>query len=222
MQFVIVLSVDYNRIKRSGTGGMQMKDSDCLSAVVNDENLLIARAKEGDERAFVELVSSYKRLIYHHISRSAISLPKTEEEDLFQEGLLALLKAVRTYDGFTSAFATYASSCIRHSIISAVRRYKKQSPGSVSLDDQPDGLVSESSPESDFIDRESSSILYDKVFAELSEFEKSVFELYLIDKSYAEIALRLGKAEKSIANAVCRIRRKLKRMLLQKSVNAMQ
>ena len=188
-----------------------MKNSVCKPADINDENVLVAMAKDGDERAFDALVTSYKRLIHWHIDRSVNA--KDEREDFFQEGLVGLLKAVRTYDGCTSAFATYASACIRHSIISAVRRYRNQNGFSVSLDERQDGLVSENSPESDFIDRESSSILYDRVFSELSAFEKSVFELYLTDLSYAQIASELGKDEKSIANAVCRIRRKLKGLL---------
>ena len=192
---------------------MLMKSSDCQAMNANEENVLIARAKEGDERAFDALVTSYKRLIHFHIYRSANSLPKAEKEDLFQEGMIGLLRAVRTYNGTSAAFATYASSCISHSIISAVRRYIKQNGSSVSLDDQSDGLISESSPESDFIDRESGSILYDRVFSELSAFERRVFELYLSDSSYLQIASRLGKDEKSIANAVYRIRRKLKEML---------
>lgn len=188
-----------------------MKNSDCKPAGRPEENVLVALAKEGDERAFGALVASYKQLIHWHINRSVNA--KDDREDFFQEGLLGLLKAVRTYDGSSSAFATYASACIRHSIISAVRRYRDQNGFSVSLDERQDGLVSENSPESDFIDRESSSILYDRVFSELSAFEKSVFELYLSDFSYAQIAQKLGRDEKSIANAICRIRRKLKGLL---------
>lgn len=191
-----------------------MIDSDCRVTAPEEETLLIQKAREGSESAFVALVSVYRRLIDLHIRRSALSLPKTEAEDLFQEGLVGLLKAVRTYDGCSSSFATYASSCIGHSIISAVRRYRKQNHLSVSLEDEAIDLISDSSPESEFLDRESSSVLYDRVFSELSRYEKSVFELFLSDQSYAEIAQRLGRSEKSIANAICRIRRKLKEMLL--------
>ena len=154
---------------------------------------------------------SYKRLVYWHISHSASFVSAADEEDLYQEGLVGLLKAVRTYDGVSSAFATYASSCICHSVISAARRLRKQNGDVVPLDDTE--LVSGSSPESDLLDRESISLLYERVFSQLSGYERSVFELYLSDRSYADIARVMGKTEKSIANAICRIRRKLKKLL---------
>lgn len=175
------------------------------------ESQLLALARAGDEEAFASLVSLYRRLLYWHSSRSAVELPGVEAEDLFQEGLVGLLKAVRTYDGVSSAFSTYASSCIRHSVISAVRRYQKQNGVSIPLEETD--LVSDRSPEGDFIDRESGALLYERVFSGLSAYEKQVFELYLSERSYAEIASCLGKQEKSIANAVCRIRKKLKAML---------
>ena len=176
---------------------------------LQDEAGLIARARVGDGEAFALLVESYKRLIYWHISHSASSVP--DAEDLFQEGLVGLFKAVRTYDGVSSAFATYASSCISHSIISAVRRYHKMSGDFVPLDETD--LVSGHSPESEILDRESSSLLYERVFSILSDYERTVFELFLTDCSYAEIARSVGKSEKSIANAICRIRKKLRDLL---------
>lgn len=177
-----------------------------------DESQLITRARMGDDAAFAALVESYKRLIYWHVSRSASDLSATYGEDLFQEGLVGLLGAVRTYDGVTSAFATYASSCISHSVISAARRYRKQHNGdTVPLDETE--LSSWQSPESDFLDRESISVLYERVFSGLSKYEKAVFELYLSDRSYAEIARAMHRNEKSIANAICRIRKKLKTLL---------
>jgi RNA polymerase sporulation-specific sigma factor len=178
-----------------------------IGQAVADEARLIARARLGDGEAFAALVDSYKRLVYWHISHSASFVSAADEEDLYQEGLVGLLKAVRTYDGVSSAFATYASSCICHSVISAARRLRKQNGDVVPLDDTE--LVSGSSPESDLLDRESISLLYERVFSQLSGYERSVFELYLSDRSYADIARVMGKTEKSIANAICRIRRKL-------------
>ena len=190
-----------------------MNNSGCRVDSKKEETLLIARAKQGDDRAFAELEALYRKIINLYIKKYTPSFRNVEHEDLFQEGLVGLLKAVRTYDGCSSAFATYASTCIRHSIISALRSYSQSEGKLVPLDEESEALVSESSPENDFIDRESSSVLYDRVFSELSSYEKSVFELYLTDLSYAEIARELGKTEKGIANAICRIRRKLKKLL---------
>ena len=190
---------------------MKMFSDSGIGQAVADEARLIARARLGDGEAFATLVNSYKRLVYWHISHSASFVSAADEEDLYQEGLVGLLKAVRTYDGVSSAFATYASSCICHSVISAARRLRKQNGDVVPLDDTE--LVSGSSPESDLLDRESISLLYERVFSQLSRYERSVFELYLSDRSYADIARVMGKTEKSIANAICRIRRKLKKLL---------
>ena len=190
---------------------MKMFSDSGIGQAVADEARLIARARLGDGEAFAALVDSYKRLVYWHISHSASFVSAADEEDLYQEGLVGLLKAVRTYDGVSSAFATYASSCICHSVISAARRLRKQNGDVVPLDDTE--LVSGSSPESDLLDHESISLLYERVFSQLSGYERSVFELYLSDRSYADIARVMGKTEKSIANAICRIRRKLKKLL---------
>ena len=190
---------------------MKMFSDSGIGQAVADEARLIARARLGDGEAFAALVDSYKRLVYWHISHSASFVSAADEEDLYQEGLVGLLKAVRTYDGVSSAFATYASSCICHSVISAARRLRKQNGDVVPLDDTE--LVSGSSPESDLLDRESISLLYERVFSQLSGYERSVFELYLSDRSYADIARVMGKTEKSIANAICRIRKKLKTLL---------
>lgn len=193
--------------------------SDVENVDVSDvsEAALVSRARGGDSEAFAALAASYRRLVYWHVSRSVTGSenPWINSDDLFQEGLVGLLKAVRTYDGVSSSFSTYASTCIGNSVISAVRRYRRQSAGSVPLDEraQDEAIGSVSSPESDLIDRESSALLYARVLSGLSSFERSVFELYLSDHSYEEIAHRVGKPEKSVANAICRARRKLRAML---------
>ena len=181
------------------------------------EAALLSRARAGDGEAFAILAASYRRLVYWHVSRSVSEAenPWTNSDDLFQEGLVGLLKAVRTYDGVSSAFSTYASSCIGHSVSSAVRRYRRQSAASIPLDETEHdaAMGSASSPETELIDRESSALLYARVLSGLSIFERTVFELYLSDYSYREIASRVGKPEKSVANAISRARRKLRAML---------
>lgn len=178
------------------------------------ESDLVMRARAGDNEAFAELVDQYKRLIHYFIYQFASSASGIEGDDYFQEALIGLMKAVRTYDGVTSSFATYASSCIRNSIISAVRLAKKTGMQEIlSLDDSGKEVPADGSPEQDFIDRESSAILYNKVISGLSAYEKTVFEYYLADFSTMQIAEKLNKSEKSIANAIFRIRNKIKAML---------
>lgn len=198
--------------------GCITEESSCENTSAAAEAALVSRARGGDSEAFAALADSYRRLVYWHVSRSvsAAENPWTDSDDLFQEGLVGLLKAVRTYDGVSSSFSTYASSCIGHSVLSAVRRYRRQSAVSVSLDEtvQNEVFGSASSPENELIDRESSALLYARVLSGLSPFERTVFELYLSDYSYAEIAEQIGKPEKSVANAICRTRRKLRAMLV--------
>ncbi len=177
------------------------------------EAALVCRAREGDDEAFAALAASYRRLVYWHVSRSLAKLTgaDADPEDLFQEGLIGLLKAVRTYDGVSSSFSTYASACVGNSVVSAVRKYRRQSAPSVPLEETPEGVAS--SPESEVIDRESSSLLYARALSGLSAFERAVFERYLAGQSCSEVAKALGKPEKAVENAVCRSRRKLRTLL---------
>lgn len=177
------------------------------------ENMLIDSAKQGDAQAFALLADKYNHLLEWFVRK--LSLPISEKDDFIQEGLIGLLKAVRTYDGKSSSFVTYASVCIKRSIISAVRKYNKQSNVLIPYDDNLDDTIPDvsGSPESDFIDRESVGILYNKVFSVLSDYELNVFEMYLLDMSYEDISKKLNKSLKSVGNAIYRIKKKLKQTI---------
>ncbi len=175
------------------------------------EEALIASAKKGDEQAFELLAQSYKRVLEFHI-RQTDSDP-SNYDDLFQEGLIGLLKAVRSYDGKSASFSTFASLCVRTSIISGVRRYASQTSKTVTL---PEPILEEGttpSAEEVHLDGERARLLYDQVLKALSPYEKEVFEMYLSDMSYESIAFAVGKSVRSISNAVFRIRNKLKQIV---------
>lgn len=175
------------------------------------EEALIASAKNGDELAFEAIANSYKRVLDFHIKN--LSPHPSSYDDLFQEGLIGLLKAVRSYDGKSSSFATYASLCVKNSIISGVRKYSKQTSKTVVLPD----IISEDetapSAEEVLLDNVRVRMLYDKVYEALSEYERTVFDMYLSDMSYENIAFVTGKDVKSATNAVFRIRQKLKQIV---------
>ncbi len=175
------------------------------------EEVLIASAKKGDEQAFELLAKTYKRVLDFHIRQ--IDQDPSDYDDLFQEGLIGLLKAVRNYDGKSSAFSTFASLCVRNSIISGVRRYASQTSKTVALPDVIDDDRITPSAEEVHLDSERVKILFDLVFKSLSPFEKTVFELYLADMPYESIAFATGKSVRSIQNAVFRIRTKLKQIV---------
>ena len=175
------------------------------------EESLIESAKKGDEHAFELLAQSYKRVLEFHI-RQTDSDP-SNYDDLFQEGLIGLLKAVRSYDGKSAAFSTFASLCVRNSIISGVRKYASQTSKTVTL---PEPILEESttpSAEEVHLDSERARLLYDQVLKALSPYERTVFEMYLSDVSYESIAFATGKSVRSISNAVFRIRSKLKQIV---------
>ncbi len=175
-----------------------------------DEALLIENAKNGDERAFEALAEKYKRVVEYHIK--SINADSSTQDDLFQEGLIGLLKAVRSYDGKTSLFVTYASHCVRNSIVSAIRKNSKQVlNGETSFDTEKETVPS---AEDVLLNDVGAQILYEKVFSALSPYEKTVFELYLSDMSYENIAFVTGKSVKSTSNAVFRIRNKLRGILI--------
>ena len=175
-----------------------------------EEEETIARARSGSSEAFAALAERYVPLIKKHVGRSYV--PASERDDLMQEGLIGLLKAVRSYDCRYSSFATYASLCIKHSIISALRKYSRAS--CVYLSGSPLELTDcceADGPEVDLVGRENVRALYETVFGILSPMERRVFELYLSGASYKAMAVSLGLGVKSVDNAVARIKAKIKR-----------
>ena len=195
--------------------GVLSEDSDVQSVVsakkATVEEALIASAKLGDSHAFEALAESYKRVLEFHIKH--FDPNPSNYDDLFQEGLIGLLKAVRSYDGKSSSFATFASLCIRNSIISGVRKNAAQISKTISLPEPPAEEETVPSAEDVLLDGVRAKMLYDKVYENLSQYEKTVFEMYLSDMSYESIAFVTGKSVKSTANAVFRIRNKLRHIV---------
>lgn len=182
-----------------------------VNEIPASEEALIASAKAGDDRAFEILAKSYKRVLEYHIRQ--IDPNPSNFDDLFQEGLIGLLKAVRSYDGKSASFATFASLCIRNSIISGVRKYSNQTSKTVTMSEPIHADETAPSAEEVLLDDVRARLLYDKVYEALSPYEKNVFEMYLSDMSYESIAFVMGKSVKSITNAVFRIRNKLKQIV---------
>ncbi len=186
---------------------------------------LVLRVKSGDREAEETLLSRYSRLV--RICARPLFLAGGDSEDLIQEGLMGLLSATREYDTASKVpFKAYAELCIRNRLYSAVKsaaRLKHLPLNSgVPLDEI---LTDESLPQSAGFSESGRRITEEQVLAKegekelrsaitryLSAFEQQVLELYLSGLSYAEMAQQTGKGEKSIDNAVQRIRRKLARL----------
>ncbi len=181
-----------------------------------DEELAVASQK-GDAPACEVLLDRYKGAV-REIAR-AYFLVGADSDDVIQEGMIGLYKAVLGYDGERDAsFGTFASLCVRRQIVSAVRSASrlKNSPLNdyVSLSPGEDGdMLEETGVEPDPADalmqQESENLMRDKLNRLLSEFEWQVLGLFLAGKTYREIGQAVGKDAKSVDNALRRIRQKL-------------
>jgi RNA polymerase sporulation-specific sigma factor len=188
------------------------------------DDKLLELANHGDREAEEQLAKRYRRLV--RCCARPLFLAGGDSEDLIQEGMMGLLSAIRDFDPEkNTAFKTYAEVCIKSRLISAVKSASslKHTPlnSGVSLDDVLSDdvqtqLVSEQEfhrrvPEEQVLARESKSEIVSTFSRCLSKFETKILSLYLDGLSYREMAEDTGKTEKSIDNAVQRIRKKLAR-----------
>ena len=190
------------------------------------DELLCELAGEGDRQAEEILVSRYTRLV--RTCARPYFLVGGDSEDLIQEGMVGLIKAVREYDADKAAsFRTFAELCIRTRLFSALRTAGREKHKvlnqSVSLD-TPEfdsnsytsgtNNLAQRNPEEFIIDREHTAALLSGVRKQLSEFEAKILGYYLDGLSCREIAETVGRSPKSVDNAVQRIRRKVAQQLL--------
>lgn len=190
-----------------------------------DERLCLLAA-QGNRMAEEILVTRYNRLV--RTCARPYFLAGGDSEDLTQEGMVGLIKAVREFDaGRETSFRTFAEICIRsrlYSVLRAAGRDKQQPLNqSVSLDTpyfesnsytSGTNNLAQRNPEDFLIDREHTAALLSGVRKQLSEFEAMILGYYLDGLSCREIAKAVGKPPKSVDNAVQRIRRKVARQLL--------
>lgn len=177
---------------------------------------LLDEIKLGDDQAMDFLLNRYGGLV-HRESRKFF-LAGADEEDLIQEGMIGLFKAVKNYDKDKNAsFSTFASLCVKRQIYTTVTASKRKKHGPlnnyISLfndhGEEEQFMEEDTNPEQVLIQKENISDYYKKIETKLSGFEKDVMELYLSGENYVEIARKLDKPTKSIDNAIQRIRRKL-------------
>ncbi len=190
------------------------------------DNDLIALARKGDRVAEEQLALRYTRLV--KVCSRPYFLVGGDGEDLIQEGMLGLLSAIREFDlSMNTSFKTYAEVCVKRRIYSAIKSAsrKKHEPlnDMVSLEDVLSdesnssavsyGEAYRRTPEEQVLAREGVGEIIQTYSRCLSKFEVEILNLYLSGLSYSEIAELCGKTDKSVDNAVQRIRRKLARNL---------
>lgn len=172
---------------------------------------LVLSARQGDDNAFARITAEMMPVL--RARAAAYTCAGLEAEDLVQEGLLALLSAVHTYQfGAEASFLTYAGVCVRNRMVSVLR--KAGGGKSVRMQDTvplDSDLPATALTVEDYGDlREECETLLRRVDTMLSSNERTVLYLFLSGLSYREIAERLGKTPKSVDNALQRVRHKLK------------
>ncbi|MGV8082137.1 MAG: sigma-70 family RNA polymerase sigma factor [Coriobacteriia bacterium] len=191
---------------------------------VQDDARLVVLSRQGDSRATDAIVRRYRNLI-HSRARSYF-LIGAERDDLVQEGMIGLLKAIREFDeSRLTTFSSFADVCVSRHILSAVKgaARRKHSPlnGYVSLwpsrDEGSPGTsvadalssVETADPAEIVLAAAQAGSLEERLRGTLSRFEAKTVSLYVAGHSYCEIADMLGRPPKAVDNALQRAKRKI-------------
>ncbi len=178
--------------------------------LLSDEELVLL-ASENDIEATHEIISRFN----YTINQRAKSFAKGASDDLAQEGLMALLMAIKTYDSSNGVkFLTYANTCIKNRMILTFKKDNKlNSKERAEVTEEIADCDSTYIPENVLLEKEWLDEVFDKVYSTLSELEWNVFQLYLSGLAYNQIALKMEISVKVVDNAMQRVRRKLKVVL---------
>ena len=180
----------------------------------NTDEELINSLRAGHIPAQDYLIDKYKKHVI--IKARAYFIVGADKEDVIQEGMIGLFKAIRDYDTEKGvSFRAFAQICIDRQMISAIRaaNRRKHMPlnTSVSLNTPLSDYIIQhrSDPEELFIGNENMKNMEEFITKSLSPMENHVLMLYLDGKTYAQIAVIINKDEKAIDNALQRVRRKI-------------
>lgn len=194
-----------------------MSDTNIKSPDNLSDEELVALANEGNSAAEELLIRRTKPVAETLAAklRGADYNPDTamDKDDFVQYGLLGLLSAIRTYriDGGAS-FRTYATTCIRNSMISAMRKVKRGRFAATNFADLPEGVeesCSVSSTESEYFSAENIRLINKIIRDDLSASERSVLEGIIAGMTYKQIAEKTGKTTKAVDGALQRARKKI-------------
>ena len=199
---------------------------------LSDEQLISGMRDESCNESDVMdfLMNKYKDLVRK--KAASMFILGADRDDLIQEGMIGLFKAIRDYDfGRDAGFSTFAELCISRQMYSAIKasNRKKHAPlnsyisiyaqksdseseGEVALEDVLESDAG-STPEQRVIDKEDLEALEKEIENNLSSFERQVLDLYITGMSIKDISGVLGRDEKSTDNAMQRIKKKLKKYL---------
>lgn len=197
---------------------------------MTDEQL-IRKLREGETGIIDYLMEKYKNLVRKEAN--AMYLLGGETDDLIQEGMIGLFKAVQDYDLKQDAsFSSFARLCVTRQLYSAIEasKRKKHSPlnSYISLYEKEDGQSSlidtmeaekETNPEELMVSQERARRIEEKLEQELSDLEKRVLYLHLLGTDYKKIANLLDRSPKTVDNALQRIKGKTQKILEKENKN---
>lgn len=198
----------------------------CIDFEGYTDEEIISLIKNNNDDAMEYLIKKHGYIVKREIR--TVFLIGADTDDLVQEGMIGLFKAIRDYEENKGAsFATFATLCVRRQIQTAIKNsnrkkhfplnsaislYTEDESGAISvIAEKENGMWGDdgSNPEDVIIEREERIKLAEKIRASLSSYEKKTLVLYLGGLSRSEMAQKLGRSEKSIDNALSRIRNKL-------------
>ena len=191
--------------------------------ILTDEQLVLM-AREGSETAEEILIEKYKGLV--RAKAKAYFIAGAEAEDVVQEGMIGLMKAVRSFDeGREASFKTYAGTCINNQILKAIRKAEREKNqplnDAISLDnhlgEKDENLTIGDILKASMFDEPEEKVIYEDTLLRLkglsrnifSPLEAQVLRAKIAGKNYQESAEELGKSPKTIDNALQRIRKKI-------------
>lgn len=214
--------------------GERMAEHSKYEEMTDEE--LIDQLREGDRQVMDYICDKYKNLVRN--KAKSMYILGGDSEDLIQEGMIGLFKAVRDYDcGRDASFYTFADLCISRQMYTAVQASQRlkhaplnsyvslDSPGRTEEDrDKEAQTLAEllsgrtgGNPEELFLDKERVAYLEEQIAKELSELENQVLDLYITGMSYTQIAKVLGRSDKATENALTRAKQKIRGMLKKES-----
>ncbi|WFA07674.1 RNA polymerase sporulation sigma factor SigH [Tissierella sp. Yu-01] len=206
-------------------------DVDILDFKTMGDEDVVEMAKSNNPLALEYLISKYKNFV--RSKARSYFLIGADRDDIIQEGMIGLYKAIRDYEkGKLASFKSFAEICIRRQMITAIKSATRQKHvplnSYISLnkpvyEEESDrtliDIISETNaldPMELFIGREELDVMENKMGEMLSELEMEVLMSYIDGKTYQEIAEELHRDVKSIDNALQRVKRKLERYLTAK------
>ncbi|MFQ3546407.1 RNA polymerase sporulation sigma factor SigH [Halobacillus rhizosphaerae] len=193
-----------------------------------DDEVIIERINDGQVQALDYLINKYKNFV--RAKARTYFLIGADREDIVQEGMIGLYKAIRDYqEDKLSSFKAFAELCVTRQIITAIKTATRQKHiplnSYVSLDkpiydEESDRTLLDViagskaiDPQELIVNKEKFGDMEEKISELLSDLEKQVLTLYLDGQSYQEISVELKRHVKSIDNALQRVKRKLEKYL---------